>query len=325
MRARSVAILGAWILGTASPARADETGSGSDKAAAAMHFDEGVALMGKHEYPAACRKFRDSLEAYRGLGAMLWLADCYEKNGQTASAWTQFREAAAVAAERRDPREKVAREQIAALEPRLSYVTVRVPTATPGLVVRRDGVRIARASWDLPVPVDPGTHVVTATAPGHHPWREATSLTSGVRVESVVPPLEPIAVAATPAATPAPRRESSSPPARPESQVGQTQRITGVAVGAAGLVGLAVGGIFAVRIQSKLDESNANDHCRQPGDVCDAEGLAFREEAGEAATAATVATVVGGAALAIGALLFFTAPKPVRGGRGGAHGVSLAF
>src|SRR5579863_10294220 len=86
------------------------------KASAQVIFDEARDLVVQKKFAEACPKFAESLRLDRGLGTMLWLADCFENNGQTASAWVQFKEAAAAAALANDPREKVARRRVAALE-----------------------------------------------------------------------------------------------------------------------------------------------------------------------------------------------------------------
>src|ERR1044071_7524440 len=101
-----------------SPIRAQ---SASDKATAEALFGEGRRLMAQANYRDACPKFEASLKLDPGVGAMLNLADCYEKNGQTASAWAEFLEASSAArvAGSRD-REELARSRAAALEPKLS-------------------------------------------------------------------------------------------------------------------------------------------------------------------------------------------------------------
>src|ERR1700678_3583891 len=78
--------------------------SASGAAAAEALFDEGKALMAAGNYASACPKFAESNRLDEGIGTSLWLADCFEKNGQTASAWAEFRAAAALAVKASDPR-----------------------------------------------------------------------------------------------------------------------------------------------------------------------------------------------------------------------------
>jgi hypothetical protein len=111
----------------------------------------------------ACPKFEASLKLDPGLGAILNLADCYEKNGQTASAWAEFREASAAArASGSKDREDLARQRAAALEPKLSRLTIVV--GKQSAQVTRDGTSVDSAAFGTAMPVDPGKHVIEATA-----------------------------------------------------------------------------------------------------------------------------------------------------------------
>src|SRR5690349_1100855 len=97
------------------------------KASAVQLFDEADKLMATGNISAACPKYAASMKLDPQLGALLHLADCYARNGQVASAWGAFREAEEMARNRGDDRANLAREQAAALEPRLSRLTVTVP------------------------------------------------------------------------------------------------------------------------------------------------------------------------------------------------------
>src|SRR5271170_7726762 len=145
-RPKLAALLVALALFAPKVARAQ---AAEDKAAAESAFEEGKRLMSAHAYAEACPKFAESLRRDPGLGTMLGLADCFEKNGQTASAWAEFREAAGAAARKGDRREALARENAARLEPLLSMVVVRVSLEADvrGLSVKRDGVDLDRTSW----------------------------------------------------------------------------------------------------------------------------------------------------------------------------------
>jgi serine/threonine-protein kinase len=277
--------------------------SAEDKAAADAAFEEGKRLMVAHAFAEACPKFAESLKREPGIGAMLGLADCYEKNGQTASAWAEFREAASAAARKRDPREAMARDNAARLESGLSKILVRVPPAADvqGLVVKRDGIVLGRALWEEAVPVDPGTHTISASAPASKDWQTTVEAPRAPGVQTLtVPRLEPAPIS-EPAPVPAPIL------APPPSDRGRTQRIVGGALAGAGVVSLAIGAVFGAVAKSKLDQSNSGNHC-DASDACDETGLTLRQNAESAATGSTVAFVIAGVAVAGGAVLWFTAP-----------------
>ena len=283
--------------------------SAEDKAAADAAFEEGKRLMVAHAFAEACPKFAESIRRDPGLGTMLGLADCYEKNGQSASAWAEFREAASAAARKGDKREALARQNAARLEPLLSRILVRVPHDADirGLVVQRDGVEVGRAMWDEAVPVDPGVHAVSASAPGSKEWQTTVEAPATPGVQTVtVPHLEPASPPEpSPAAVASP---PPPPPVRPSSDRGRTQRIAGGAAAGAGVIGVAIGAVLGVVAKSKLDQSNSGGHC-DAADTCDGPGLGLRSSAESAALGSTVAFVVGGALVAGGAVLWFTAPR----------------
>jgi hypothetical protein len=100
-----------------------------------------------------CRS-RDTLER----------ADCEERLGHLATAWSLLRKAAGV----NYTDELGAR--ITAIEPRLARMRVSAPMPLPpGLVVTRDGTEIT-SLLELDIPVDPGDHMIEATAPGYTPF-----------------------------------------------------------------------------------------------------------------------------------------------------------
>ena len=121
------------------PARAYAQGAGK-QAAAQVLFEDAKKLMAKGDYAAACQKFADSQQDDPAPGTQYNLADCYEKNGQTASAWATFKSAAAsYRAHNRADWEAKARDRAKTLEPKLSKLTLVVPPDVTGIEVRRDG------------------------------------------------------------------------------------------------------------------------------------------------------------------------------------------
>lgn len=312
-RASGSACIVACALVAAATARAQGP---DEKAAAQALFEQGRALVEQGHYAEACPKFSDSLRLDRGIGTMLWLADCYERNGQTASAWASFKEAAAAADLAHDGRERVARERATKLEGKLTTVAVLVPpeAAVTGLEVRRDGVAVSAGEWGIGVPVDPGVHTISASAPDRKPWTANVELAPKPGLVSVtVPVLEPAAAAASaptgaPAATGAPAGDANTAPLpADDGRKSSTQHTIGLVVGGVGIVSLGLGAYFGFAAKSTYDGSNAGGHC--VNNQCDTQGLSDRSSASTQAIVSTVLFGVGLAAVAGGAVLYFTAPR----------------
>ena len=286
----------------AAPARA-ETGS-SNKAAAEALFVEGRRLAGAGNYAEACPKFEASQKLDPGLGTLLNLADCYEKIGKTASAWAQYREAIPLArAAGSSERETLASERSKALESRLSTLTIRAMGGDSGgaaLDVRRDGVSVDAAELSTPIPVDPGTHEVTASGPGQKPWSTKVEVgKDSAQVVVDIPQLEADGGAAAAAAS------TGAPADQPGEQQSSARRPVAITVGALGVVGLGLGTFFGLSASSTWKD--AKDQCQDYPYACTQEGLDKQESARTKATISTVAFIAGGVALATGVVLFVTA------------------
>jgi hypothetical protein len=271
----------------------------ADTTAAIQLYDEAEKLTKAGNDAAACPKFAESQRLDPQLGTLLHLAACYEKIGRTASAWGGFADAADLAAKMSDPREKIARQRAAALLPKLSKLTITVSGAAPsGLEIQRDGAPIGSVQWGSPVATDPGKHTVTAAAPGKKTWSTVVDVPANAASIAIsVPPLEEEPVAST-----------SGAPAR------GWQRPTGLIVGGAGIVTMAVGGVLGLRAKSTYDDSSS--HCDASG--CDPSGMATRHDAVDQGNTATIVAGVGAAVTAVGAVLWLTAPS--RGARGSTVG-----
>src|SRR5690349_8462098 len=126
----------AVLLGSA-PALAETTAS--QRASAEALFQQATQLMDEKRYVEACEKLAGSQDLDPALGTMLYLADCYEHAGRSASAWALFREAAESSKHAgQADRERIASERAASLEQRLSKLELKVaPTRrVPGLELR---------------------------------------------------------------------------------------------------------------------------------------------------------------------------------------------
>jgi len=300
-----------WIssaLLVAALAASPHASAQNDKAAAEALFDDAKRLMDAKRYPEACKKFADSQKLDPGVGTLLNLGRCYKENGQTASAWSTYREAASQArSESQTDREQLARDEAAALEPRLTKLVIEVnadTAAIPGLEIKSDGAAVPQGLWGVPAPVDPGMRSIDVTAPGKKPLHlDARTEGAGTVARVVIPPLEdgpPAAVpvaAAAPAAGPTPADQGA---AAPVSDPGKTQRIVGYVVGGTGIVAAGVGTWFLVY-------ANAQD---EVGDKSDTKERQERYH-GDAKTSRTVAFIsigTGAAMLVGGIVLVVTAP-----------------
>ena len=307
MRFALAAALACVALAFPSTALADEVEPKADNRARAQQlFDSALDDAEAGNFDAACPKFLASQEADPKTSTLLNLANCYEKNGQTASAWGAFREAEVLAHKAgRSDWEQIARTRAEAIEPKLVRLSITLPAESrvDGLVITRDGARITPGEWDVAIPLDPGEHVVTASADGRGPWeKRVTVADENVTVE--VPRLE--AVPAPPPPEPQTPLAATTSPSRGWSAM----RATGVVMAGAGAGGLLAGSILGLVAKSDYDDARAQ--CRDGARGCPAGAVHEADGAYSLATGATVAFVVGAVLLAGGATLFVLAPDGKR-------------
>jgi hypothetical protein len=289
--------------------------SATDSATADSLFNEALALLANKKAAEACPKLEASQRLDPGIGTLLYLADCYQQMGRTASAWGTFREAAYLAKAAKDDREEVAVENARNLEPKLSYLTIQV-SSSPGvtLEIERDGQLMEDALWNTSIPVDPGAHTVKASAPGKKPWSTTVNVGEGPRQERVaVPALEdaPVVVAPVP---------MSAPPPEPP-HTASTQKTVGWVLLGAGSAGLITGGVLA--LLARGDNTDAKAECR-PDLIrfCNPKGVELGNSAHTKATWAGISAGVGIAALGAGVTLLLLAPPA--SSQASATGVSLS-
>jgi hypothetical protein len=286
----------------------------SDAVAAQALFDQARALMASGKADQACPKFAESQRLDPGVGTLLNLAACYETSGRPASAWSTFLEAESAArAANNAEGVRVSRERAAALAPKLTKLRVTVAEpALEGLEVRRDGRLVGREQWGLEIPVDPGKHTLSASAPAHLPWQtELEAREPGRSVSVEVPALERSSAEQTASSashtTPvAPNDTSHLSVITPNQQhrgIG-TQRWLAIGAGVIGVAGVTIGTVFGLKSMSKHDE--AEKHC-DGADCRDTTGVGLRSDAREAGNLSTLGFVLGGIGLAGGAVLWFTA------------------
>ena len=282
-------------------------------------FTEAKKLLAAGDIDSACPKFAESVRLDPGIGAILHLADCHERQGKLASAFTEFRTAADLARKSADKRLSIAEDRALKLEPRLTRVTIVVPSNVDvsGLVVKRNGVAVGKEAWNLPIPVDPGTVTVSAEAPGYESWTQRVDIERGRETVTLHlgPPVASTAAVAAPL---------SEPPQASATNRDDRAWQTPVGFGAlgVGVVGLGIGTFFGVSALGKAADSE--EHCpRSP--ACDATGVTLRDDAKSLGTVSTVSLVAGTVFVAAGAYLVLSAPKARATTAWSPRGVTFTF
>jgi hypothetical protein len=284
-------VTGLTVLTGAGTARAQVAG-GDAAAAAAELFQQGRRALLDHQYPAACARFTDSQRLDPKVGTLINLALCEQGAGRIAHALARWDDALALARTTADPREPYVTEQREAVAPRVPRLTIRLaPEAPAGTQVRLDDdAPLAAIDPASPIPVDPGHHVVTASATSRASQAFPVDATEGATVDVVVGP----GIALPP--------ESTAPLAPASS--GRVQRIVAYSVAGLGAVGLGIGTVFGAQaISARNDPRCSNGVC---ADTADQQIQRNGVTAGNIATGAFIA---GGALVAGGIVLWLTAPR----------------
>jgi hypothetical protein len=290
-------------------------------------FEKAVELQRESRCAEAIPLFEQSRRLGPGPGKDFNLASCYEVTGRWKSAWSLFLDAAEAAEVLgKKALARNARDHAAAIEPHLSRLTIVVPPAVralPSLQIELDGQPLKDSTWNRPLPVDPGAHLIAVTATGKRRVELSTPV-DGPLIERTIPLLED----ATPPRPPPPAapaevvavRFTAFPVVQPGHPAPRApglggQRIAALAAAGGALVGLGVGsatGVLALNRDAAWLRAFRAD-CTIHGDCRSTEAIqaiqAIEAERSRFATISTGAFVAGGALLAGATGLWFTAPS----------------
>jgi hypothetical protein len=280
----------------------------ADEAAAEVLFNQATEAALARHLDVACAKFAEAQRLDPTAGTLLSLGKCETERGNLATAYGAYVAAISLAQQDNDKkgREGRARDAASKLLPQLSMlvITVAPGTRADGMEIKRNGKVVGEGQWGSPVPMDPGTVTIEATAPGRLAWKTTIRIEPKPGSTTIaVPALAPAVETAAPGIPPAPVRAEKE-----EESHWSGQAIGGVVVGGAGVLGIALGTIFGVKAIGK--KSDADARCR-PEDPsrCDATGVTLRQDEKTAGTISTVALIAGGVSLAGGVVLLVTAPR----------------
>jgi hypothetical protein len=295
----------------------------SDVAAAAAIFDRGLAAMQSGDYEKACPALAESFQLDPLPGALFTLSECEARWGHVASSLTHYRDylqmlegmpAGQRAAQR--AREKVARRQVAALAPQVPELTIELPpSAPPGTVALRDGKPLGAASLGAPLPVDPGTLVLTARVPGGGEAETRVTIARGEK-RSVVLALP---AGSGPGSGAGAQADESNAGALAPSGPSRVPMFLAFGVGAAGIGVGAVTGVLALGKKSEVDDHCVDHRCDHDGKVAADAGQAL-------ALVSTIGFAVGAVGVAAGVVLLATRPSDAPATRAfGPRSLDVAF
>ena len=268
-------------------------------------FDEAKRELDAGNVDHACALFVDSYRSDPQVGTLLNTALCHERAGKSASSWAEFTSVVSLAGRAGQARRsEFASAHARALEPKLSRVRFEIQEQAADLSLTVDGTAIAvDAARTTSIPVDPGSHVVRATARAKLAWEGRLVVVAGPSSTVLsVPSLAAAPVVLEPPTSPA---EPAPRALLAPSGVPPLRTLAYVSAGAA-VVALVVGGVtggLAISSQNKADGDCTGAVCRTP------EGLDANDRAHTFATVSTIGLVAGGVLAATSVVLFLASPR----------------
>ena len=252
-------------------------------------------------------RFTEGLEKFKRVAAVketaavrFNIARCEEALGRTGTALADFELAAREGGQdaKSDDVAKLATQRADALRPRVPRLTVVPPAPAPdGMAVSLDGGKLTNATLAVGLPVDPGAHVVDATAPGRAPFHAELTLAAGETkgIELLLPHRDPVV----------PPPEKPVPPPNASSSQETWGWIT-IGVGGALAIGSSVFLVLHNNAVSNLNAECPNLRCdsAQRSQIESTEANARLYEGASIGLLAAGAVAIGG-----GIVILATSPK----------------
>jgi hypothetical protein len=265
---------------------------------ARKHYEEGLAHEKVGKWQEALASYEKALALKETPQILLRAAVCHENLGRVAKALVVLERAREQAKLKRlDDVAQVVEERLAAIRPRVPYLTVAVPEPPEGLSVQLDGSPLAAATFGSELPVDAGEHTLSAAAPGRAPFEQKIRMAEGAR-QTVEVRLLP--------GTGAP------PPPPPPDAGGEPLYLPGGLLVGGGAAAVAVGAVLVALAQSK--EGDVDERCGGPerlscpiAEQSDIEGQL--DTAGTFRAAGFAVGAVGVAAVVTGVVLLIVPPE----------------
>ncbi|MRG95831.1 tetratricopeptide repeat protein [Polyangium spumosum] len=283
-------------------------------------LDEAQANIDAGRFEEACKALKQLYREDPRPATLYRIAQCYDKWGRIATAAVHYDDYLDKFGELTDLEKKAERDNEEAasarreeLEKRIPKVILRVPRDAPSTtrVLRKplDGGPLVPLAIGIPLPIDPGEHVLTTEVPGR-----ASSFTKFTVKEKdnqvvnvVMPPATATGGDPTKTAKPLQPVPSMMPALDPGISGRRVMAYTLGGVGAVGILGGIVTGVITWA-QKEPIEKNCS------GRICNPTGEGAKDTAAITGVVSSVALPVGLGALAAGVILYLTEPPPSKFG-----------
>lgn len=309
--ARRLGIASLLLALTCAPAALAQV-SDADRATARSLAVEGQEALERKDFAAALDRFSRADAIIHAPTLLLGVARAQVGAGQWIAAQESYSRILREGVPEKSPEQffeaiAAAQRELDALAPRIPQVLISVigpDTAT----VTIDDAPVPRAALGVRRPVDPGDHVVRASAAGFAPIEVKVTLAEGAS--------ETVALELKPAAPPPPVKPRPPVAPRPDqgasaSGSGSSRTVLAIAalgLGGAGLAAGAVGGVLALGKHGDL-----SDRC--PGGRCDPSLKGDIDSYHAMGTLSTIGFAIGAVGVGAGTVLLLTAPRsPQRAG-----------
>jgi hypothetical protein len=271
--------------------------SSTDLKRARAQFQRGIELEQAGNYTEAIQEFREVGQVRMTAQVRFHIAFCEEGLGRLVTALGGY-DLALAEADTVGPDFKTEVETaITRLKEKIPKIVIERGSGADAALVQLDGVDLGASSIGVEVPLDPGPHKVTATAPGYHPFDTTVELkereVAKVTLELVV------------------NTEPEKPPPPPKiimvPRAAGPNRTVPYIVGGAGIVLLGAGGaLFALKVTT---EQELEEDCPDKNNCAESNRDTY-DRVKFYAVAAPVTAAVGLAAIGTAAALIIFEKKP---------------
>lgn len=274
-------------------------------------------------FARACIALKKAYREDPRPSTLFLLAQCYDQWGQVATAAVLYEDYEAAfdklseeEQKAEGDREDVASKRRSELEKRIPKVVLRVPREAPEStrVLRRpsEGGPPVPVAIGIPLPVDPGEHVLVTQVPGRSEAFTKFTLKEGENkiVDINIPP-----PTADGDPTKKPKPIQPVPTLTPPLDPGVSgRRVAAYALGGVGIAGIIGGVVTGAITYAQKDPISQNCLVANPK-ICNQTGEAAKKTADITGLVSTVLFPVGVVGLGVGAILYFTEPPPSKFGR----------